>query len=426
MKVKRLEGVLACLSTAACCALAISFITLSGADATGSKRSRDTRGGADRSRGSLPPLPKTKPLTPTEGFALELLGTQPPGNAVLSPDSVAAALAMAGTGARGVTATQIAKGLGLKGPSAFDSVGKLQKDLPTANLAVANGLFVQQGLQLQPPFVTGLERHFAASPEAVDFAGDPSGALQAINAWGSEHTDGVIPQMLSGSPAEARLVLANAVYMKAKWRREFESSDSFDGPFHRADGKKEQAKFMYQASKFRYGVGPGYKAVELPYRGSYLSLLVVLPVKSGVPILEGRIRESGGLGDVVDSLSRKPVELTIPRFHLRTEVGLERPLQKLGMTIPFSEAADFSGIAAGGGLEIGAVQHIADIRIDQKGTEAAATTGLEVTLAAGVAPLLNSVTFKADRPFLFFVRDDKTGAVLFAGRLTDPDEARPE
>jgi serpin B len=422
MRGKRLEGALACLSIAACCALAISFLSLSGADATGSDRSRDPRGGADRPQVPLPPLPKAKRLTPTEGFALELLSTQPPGNAVLSPDSVAAALAMAGTGARGTTATQIAKGLGLKGPSAFDSVGKLQEDLPTASLAVANGLFVQQGLQLQPPFVAGLERHFAATPEAVDFAGDPDGALRTINAWGSEHTGGVIPRMLSGLPAEARLVLADAVYLKARWKHDFEAL-SYSGPFKGADGRKQSAEFMYQLNGFHYGAGPGYKAVELPYRGSTLSLLAVLPVGSDLATLERRLQESGGLAAIVGGLSPHQVKLSLPRFHLHSEVDLEGPLTRLGMTAPFSDSADFSGITSAEALKIGAARHVADIKVDEKGTEAAATTGIVAIPTAGPAEPLHAVSFEADHPFLFFVRDDKSGAVLFAGRLTDPGAA---
>jgi serpin B len=409
---RKLVRALGPLSILACAVLATIILVSPGADAT-------------KATPPLPPLPKSRPLTPTEGFALDLLGTQRAGNVVISPDSVAAALAMAGTGARGDTAIQIARTLGLGSPRGFDSIGKLQAELPTSNLAVANGLFVQQGLPLRPPFVAGLERHFAAAPEAVDFAGDPNAALQAINAWGSEHTGGVIPRMLSELPPEARLVLTNAVYLKALWSHEFEP-EPFTERFHLEDGKAPEVEAMYQLNRFRYGAGPGYKAVELPYRGSSLSFLAVLPVDSDVGTLEGRLRDSGGLASVVDGLSKKMVKLTLPRFHLRTEVGLDGPLAKLGMTAPFSESADFSGITAAEGLAIGAIQHIADIKVDQKGTEGAATTGIVVVPTSGPAEPLHSVTFDADRPFLFFVRDEKSGAILFAGRLADPRGAEPE
>ena len=123
---------------------------------------------------------------------------------------------------------------------------------------------------------------------------------------------------------------------------------------------------------------------------------------------------------MVKGLSSRIVELSMPRFHLKTEAELNGPLESLGMKLPFSEAADFSGITTAEALKIGQVQHVADIKVNEEGTEAAAATGLVVVPTSAEAPPRNLVVFKADHPFLFFVRDDKTGAVLFAGRLTNP------
>jgi serpin B len=373
--------------------------------------------------------PARSPAAATAAFGLDLLGKLPPGNVVISPDSIATALAMAGTGARGETGAQIAAALHLKGPTRFDSIGGLQRDVfaaqaaaaaghPSApTLTIANGLFVQQGYALAPAFVGGLSEHFGAAPEAVDFAGDPPGATAAINSWTSAHTNGIIPELFSELPAQTRLVLANAVYLKAKWRSAFGSA--WAGPFHR-NGKTTKVKFMAQTEEFDYAAGRGYQAVDLPYRGSTLSMLVVLPTEGGgVAALEGHLREEG-LAPVVNGLSSKVVELTMPRFHLRTEAELNRPLKALGMKLPFSEAADFSGITTADPLKIGQVQHIADIKVDEEGTEAAAATGIVAIPASAEAPPRNLVTFDADHPFLFFVRDDKTGAVLFAGRVTNP------
>lgn len=416
---RRLSVGLACLAVAGCAAFSLGAIAVAGSATT------ETADG----KHSTPPTGPDAPLSPTESFGLDLLGTQPAGNAVLSPLSAATALAMAGTGAAGETAAQIATTLGLKGPARFDSVGALQAKMLAAQtkaaagspeaptLALANGLFVQQGFSLRPPFVGGLQTHFGATPEAVDFSGDPTAALAAINGWGSAHTNGIIPEMLAELPTETRLVLTNAVYMKAKWQEEFERAETFPGPFHRANGKTASVEFMHQTGRYKYGAGSGYKAIELPYRASTLSLLVVLPTGRGVAKLERRLREDG-LGAIVGGLRPETVKLSLPRFHLRTEVSLVPGLQSLGMKIPFTEAADFSGITATERLMIGAIEHVADIDVDEEGTEAAATTGIAIvpTSAAPVA----GVTFKADRPFLFFVRDDETGAVLFAGRLTDP------
>src|SRR5262249_9758428 len=155
----------------------------------------------------------------------------------------------------------------------------------------------------------------------------------------------IIPEMLSELPEETRLVLANAVYLKAKWRHEFKKSHTFPAPFYRADGEHASTKFMHQTSRLLYAAGPGYKAVELPYRGSTLSLLVVLPVGGGVNALEDQLREEG-FGTVVSGLSPETVKLSLPRFHLETQANLDEALEALGMTVPFSNAADFSGITA--------------------------------------------------------------------------------
>lgn len=434
---KRTAAALACLSLAACAVLALSLTAFSGAAATRTpKREPKVAAVTPRTKQALPPIDSAGPSTPGERFGLDLLRTQP-GNAVVSPASVAAALAMAGTGARGSTAEQIAATLGLKGPAAFDSVGRQQAsviregaaaggDSPDApDLEIADGLFVQQGFPLRPAFVSGLQSHFGATPEALDLSGDPAGSLRAINAWGADHTNGIIPELLPEIPAETRLVLANAVYLKAKWEDEFEAEEGFPGTFHRTNGKGVSTDFIYQVDQFRYAAGPGYKAVELPYRASTLSLLAVLPVRSGVAELERRLGKAG-LGGIVGDLKPKPVMLTLPRFHLHTEAELQEPLESLGMTVPFTEAADFSGITAAESLMIGAIEHVADIEVDEEGTEAAATTGVVEVPTAGAVMPPDSVTFNANRPFLFFVRDDKSGAILFAGRLADPSTVAPE
>jgi serpin B len=442
-----MAAALACLSLAACAVLALSLTAFSGAAPTEAPKPEPTppavkhatpraKPAPPRTKQALPPIDSAGPSTPGERFGLDLLGTQR-GNAVISPASVSAALAMAGTGARGSTADEMATTLGLKGPARFDSVGALLRQVLAAQaaaagespeaptLAIANGLFVQQGFALRTPFAEGLQAHFGATPEAVDFLGDPNAALDAINAWGSAHTDGIIPRMLAEIPAETRLVLANAVYLKAKWEEEFEAEDTSPGTFHRANGKKVKTEFMHQVDQLRYGVGPGYKAVELPYRASSLSLLAVLPVGSGVARLERSLREAGGLGGVVRDLAPETVEMSLPRFHLRTEASLIAPLEALGMKLPFTEAGDFSGIAAES-LMIGQVEHVADIDVDEEGTEAAATTGVGIVATSAPAPPLDSVVFNANRPFLFFVRDDESGAILFAGRLNDPSTVAPE
>jgi serpin B len=389
--------------------------------------------GVAAERMAPPALPPAAQASGTASLGLGLLGKLPPGNAVISPDSIATALAMAGTGAKGRTADQIASTLGLDvgDPGVFSEVGRLQRAIARAQaaagtghpgaptLTIANGLFVQSGFALNPKFVGGLQEGFGAAPESVDFAGNSPAAVAAINSWTSAHTNGVIPELFSELSPETRLVLANAVYLKAKWRHEFKKDDTYPAPFHLTGGDVT-TEFMHQENRFLYGAGPGYQVVDLPYRASKLSMLVVLPTGGGsVGGLEGQLRENG-LDPMVHKLSPASVNLTLPRFHLDTEALLNGALEALGMKLPFSEAANFSGINAAEPLKIGVVQHVADIKVNEEGTEAAAATGVSVEPESLEVPRGPVVTFKADHPFLFFVRDDKTGAVLFAGRLTNP------
>jgi serpin B len=373
------------------------------------------------------------PAAATGAFGLDLMRARPAGNLVLSPDSVAAALAMTGTGGLGRTAEEIARTLHLKGPVALAAVGDLQRALAAGQAAVAggdpnaptleiaNGLFLQQGLPFAPAFLSGAQRRFGAVPETVDFGGDPQGALDTINGWVSERTRGLIPQILDSVPPGMALALANAIYLDADWKHPFEKSKTRPGTFHAAAGKVG-VDFMHQTESLRYGAGPGYKAVALPYRSSTLSLLLMLPVGQRLGSLLSRL-DGRGLARIARGLAPKPVILTLPRFHLNTDATLTGTLKKLGMPTAFSDAANFSRITTAVPLKIGFVKHAADLAVDEAGTVAAAATVVGAVRTSAEGTPVDAVRFNANRPFLFFLRDERTGAVLFAGRLTDPASA---
>jgi serpin B len=284
---------------------------------------------------------------------------------------------------------------------------------------LANGLFLQQGFAVEPAFLSGLQQHFGAAPETLDFLGNPAGARDAINEWASDRTRGIIPRLLGEVSPETRLALANAVYLDADWRHPFEKSDTFHGPFH-TNRARTSVEFMHETEALRYGAGRGYRAVDLPYRASTLSLLVVLPRGKSIGALQRQLGAQG-LTRVARHLSPRPVILSLPRFHLNTQTSLNSALESLGMTAAFSDAADFSRVTTSTPLKIGFVQHAADFTVDEEGTVAAAATVVGIELSSGLARPLNAVTFNANRPFLFFLRDRRTGAVLFAGRLTNPN-----
>jgi serpin B len=351
------------------------------------------------------------------------------GNLVLSPDSVATALAMTGTGAVGRTAEEIARTLQLEGPTSLAAVGDLQRaivagqaaaalgDPEPPTLEIANGLFLQQGLPFNPAFLAGAQERFAAAPQTVDFAGDPNGALAAINGWVSEHTHGKIPQILNSLPPGMALALANAIYLDADWEHAFEVSQTGPGTFYGNAGRTS-TPFMHETAPLRYGTGPGYRAVALPYRSSTLSMLIILPKGQQLGALLSDLRGKD-LNRAARRLSTREVALSLPRFHLNTRVDLSGALKKLGMPTAFSDGADFSQITTAASLKVAFVKHAADITVDETGTVAAGAT------VVGIKKVKKprTVGFNANRPFLFFVRDDQTGAVLFAGRLTQPSPA---
>lgn len=379
------------------------------------------------------PDTRLAPAAATGGFGLDLMRTQGPGNLVLSPDSVAAALAMTGTGGVGRTAEEIARTLHLKGPTAFAAVGDLQRaitagqaaaavgDSEPPTLEIANGLFLQQGLLFAPAFLSGAQQRFGATPETVDFAANPTGALEAINGWVSERTKGLIPRILDSLPEGMALALANAIYLDADWQHPFKKGETRPGVFHKTAGEAT-VDFMHQAESLRYGDGPGYRAVALPYRASTLSLLVMLPVRQELGALQHSL-DGRSLARIARSLTPRPVALGLPRFHLNTDAELTGALKKLGMPTAFSEGANFSRITTAADLKIAFVKHAADFTVDEAGTVAAAATVVGVTVTSAPRPPRDAITFNANRPFLFFLRDDRTGAVLFAGRLTDPASA---
>lgn len=379
--------------------------------------------------GAAPTMPLA-PAVATGAFGLDLMRALGPGNLVLSPDSIAAALAMTGTGGVGRTAEEIARTLHLKGPAAFAAVGDLQGaiaagqtvaaagDAEPPTLEIANGLFLQQGLAFAPAFLSGAQQHFGAAPETVDFEANPTGAREEINSWVSERTKGLIPRILDSLPEGMALALANAVYLDADWRHPFEKSKTRPGVFHKTSGDST-VDFMHQIESLRYGTGPGYRAVALPYRSSTLSLLVMLPGRQELGELQRRL-DGRSLARIARDLAPRPVDLSLPRFHLNTDAELTEALKRLGMPKPFSGSADFSRITTSAELKIAFVKHAADFTVDEAGTVAAAATVVGMEFKSAPRPPRDVVAFNANRPFLFFLRDDRTGAVLFAGRVTDP------
>jgi serpin B len=330
------------------------------------------------------------------------------GNTVFSPTGVAAAFAMASAGARGRTVDDIARVFGFPDqPGLHSAMNALTAALDGIDdVAVANSLWAQAGFSIEPPFRDTLALHYGAAVWMTDFMHDPGGSRSAINGWVADATRDRIPQLLDeGAIGErTRLVLVNAVYLKAAWRTPFDEGATFEAPFHRADGTTVSVPTMHASGlDARYVVADGYTAVELPYVGGELAMLIVVPDDGGAP-----------LPQVDTNLTAGPVNLALPKWESRVALDLASVMTELGLPLP---GGDLSGIAPD--LEIGTAVHAADITVDETGTEAAAATAIVIRTTSAVIGH-PPVDITVDRPFLFAVRHVDTGAPLFVGRVMDP------
>jgi serpin B len=349
-------------------------------------------------------------------------------NTVFSPVSVASALWMAWCGARGQTAAELARALHLDGSA--DAAGDglpllsaLAGDTAAAGsvtFRAANTVWVQSGLPVRPEFTARLSEAAARFADA-DFARAPETARNEINRVIAEQTAGKITGLLppGGIERQTRLVLANAVYLKAAWLQPFPAAQTRDAPFY-PDGQDHAdmtVPMMRGTAARGYVRGDGYQAVLLPYTGGSLAMAVMLPdgpLAALRPALGAR-----SLGAVLTGTSRHQVTLSLPRFRVEAAFDLIPALRQLGVHEAFSDEADFSGITEARPLRISTVAHKAYVDVDEHGTEAAAATAVGIRARAAFRPP-PPVTMVVDRPFLFAVVHTATGLPMFVGQVSRP------
>jgi serpin B len=348
------------------------------------------------------------------------------GNLFYSPYSISTALAMAYGGAGGETAEQMARVLhfSLDPQRLHPAMAELIREINGHGLPrdyqlnAAQSLWGDNGLSVRPDFTNLLQANYGARLRPVNFSSNPDEARRQINRWVKERTHDKIKELLHKEDIDplTRMVLVNAIYFKAAWHKPFRVElTEKDGAFHAA-GKKVKAALMHQTEEFKYAEGDGYQAVELPYEGGDLSMVVLLPLeKDGLGKLEQSLT-AAKLDACLGKLEVRQAEVTLPRFRVEARFDLAEQLQALGMPLAFSPAADFSGISSEK-LRISKVIHQAFVDVNEEGTEAAAATAV---ILSRPAPPVSSVTFRADHPFLFLLRDNRTGSVLFLGRVMDP------
>jgi serpin B len=353
-------------------------------------------------------------------------------NVLYSPFSISTALAMTYAGARTTTEQAIAETMHFELPQerlhpAFNYVDlELQKRAESSSeaqgggfrLHTANALWSQVGMKVEQPFLNVLSESYGASVRLADF-GKPKEAEGLINAWVSDQTEDKIPELLSDKVTpETLLVLVNAIYFDAAWKTPFEKDATKPGTFQRGDNTSVTAEMMRGAQEARYGSGDGWEAVEIPYAGTPVSMVLVMPTAGTADMFEQSL-DGEGLEAIITSMQTRSVDVTMPKFSFGSSGSLKKALGDLGMGVALGGGADFSGILPGGGIEIQDIIHEAVIDVDEAGTEAAAATAV-IFASSGTGTFPEPAEIVLDHPFFFFISDIPTGALLFAGRVNDP------
>lgn len=354
-------------------------------------------------------------------------------NLFFSPHSISSALAMAYAGAGSETETQMMQVLRFELPqgSLHPAFNALDLELNSRDevgppyegdgfeLEVANAVWGQKGFPFRSAYLDTLALNYGAGLRLADFEEDPDGSRETINDWVSHQTNDRVKDLLPpGSLSEdTRLVLTNAIYFKAPWLFPFDAMDTTTAPFTPLSGSPVSLPMMHETATFSYARVGDLQVVELPYNGTKLAMLLVVPDAGQFAAFEATLDLEPYL-EILDALETHEVHLGLPRFELESTLSLSDPLRALGMTDAFDpSAADFSGIDGRKDLFISDVLHKAFVSVDEKGTEAAAATAVVIG-ATGMPG--SPVTLTIDRPFFFVIRDIPTGAILFVGRVVRP------
>jgi len=366
-------------------------------------------------------------------FAFDLYPQlQAEGNLFFSPYSISSALAMTYAGARENTATQMSQVLHFAPDQTqfHPAFGDLQASINATQakgdiaLNVANSLWLQNSYPFRESFLELLQRYYQAEPKLVDFITDYEILHEPINAWVEEQTNDKIQELIQPGILNdlTRLVLVNAIYFNGDWAVPFEVSATRNAPFLVTPDETIEVPMMSQTSFFNYMENDTLQMLELPYKGDEVSMIVLLP-RDGLATLENSLEQ---LDDWLGDLQKQKIELHLPRFKMTTQFELSDTLKGMGMLDAFDpDTADLSGMAElppGVKLVIDKVIHKAFVEVNEIGTEAAAATAVIVAEITSLGPPIP--LFRADHPFLFLIRHNPTGSILFLGRVDNPPYAQ--
>ena len=346
-------------------------------------------------------------------------------NVFFSPYSLSTAMAMLYAAAEGETKAQIQKTFHYPGPAILNpNSAALYNQFNTPNpdykLATVNDLWMQQGLTPTKSYIDTVQRYYSGQVTALDFEGSPDPARQTINKKIADKTKQLIPELLpKGSiKSDTAVVLTNAIYFKGDWTLPFTAERTSTQPFYNAIGRASTVQMMRQQSYFDYYEDKHIQVVQLPYKGDDLSMLVVLP-KFNHKLAMQQLAKSLSATKIKQwrsGLVRQEVDLQLPKFKLDARYQMKTLLADMGMPKAFNNGAEFNLYADGPPINLDEVYHQAVVTVDEKGTEAAAATAA-VGMYTGMS---YPVEFKADHPFVFIIKDNKTDAILFLGQVNKP------
>lgn len=377
------------------------------------------------------PMPDASksPSEQNNAFALDLyqqLRKEKTGNLFFSPTSISVALAMTYAGAKGETAEEMAKVLHFALPpeELHPAFGALLQQWNTPGkgyqLSVANRLWGATGYKFLDEFLQITKTSYNAPLEQLDFAGKTEEARQIINKWAEDATQQKIKDLLPKGVLDplTRLVLTNAIYFKGNWASQFKKEQTQERPFYLgAENNWLKVPMMTQKGTFSYAELEDAKMLELPYVGEDLSMLILLPNElNGLAALEEKLSKENLSAWSASLAKKKDVVVSIPKFQVESSFSLKETLQAMGMKAAFGEASDFSGMNGKKDLYISAVLHKAFVEVNEEGTEAAAATAVVINERA----MRPATEFKADHPFVFLIRDNRSGDTLFMGRFVKP------
>lgn len=390
---------------------------------------------SDNQNTGIDPLPNAKPIElraallpkieQDNTFAFDLFKqvyqTDKSSNAFISPLSVSMALSMTLNGAKGDTYEEMVNALRISGFS-IDEINEYCQVLKNALLkadtstefSIANSIWYRLGFPVENYFLSVNKKFFGAEVTEADFSSPET--LNRINQWCSDNTKGKIPTIIEEIPGDAVMYLINAIYFKGIWKSQFDKKQTFDGTFYNESGIKRLVKMMNQTGQFEYAVDETARYLTLPYGNGAFSMRLLLPNEDKT--VEDVINHinSESWQNSFNSQRATEVCVQLPRFKAECKYLLhQKVLPEMGMITPFSAAANFTGISRGGGLSISNVIHKTYILVDEKGTEAAAVTAVEIVKTA----MPTSISYVVDKPFVFVIQENSTGAILFMGTIKE-------